>query len=43
MTNFIFAYEYVGEREAVFCCEESLNEAYPHIKISKNAGQIMGA
>ena len=33
MMNRIFAYEY--ECEAVFCCEESFCEAYPHIKISK--------
>lgn len=33
--NRIFAYEYMSECEAIFCCEESFCEAYPHIKISE--------
>ena len=34
MLNRIFAYEYMSECEAIFYCEESFCEAYPHIKIS---------
>ena len=35
MMNRIFAYEYECETKACFCKEESLCEAYPHIKISE--------
>ena len=43
MMNHIFAYEYMSECKAIFCCEESRYEAYPHIKISEVVGHILCA